>query len=97
MWNYVNEVCKAKEYFTKSLDKYLDYFTVHPSYGNFVMLRFPSYEKKIELLKYLSSMNVFVRDTTQAEMVKTCFRVTIGTRQQMQRVLNEISIFYGKE
>lgn len=97
MWDYVEEVKRAKQEFKANLDCYSDFFTVLPSNGNFLMLRFPSYEKKMDLLDYLADKNIFVRDTTQAESVKNCFRVTIGTREQMQKVLNEISSFYGKE
>ena len=60
-----------------------------------MMLRFPSYEKKRELLDFLAEHNIFVRDTTQAECVKNCFRVTIGTRKQMRRVVDVVSKFYG--
>ena len=95
MWSYVEEVHKAKDEFGKNLEAYSRYFDVLPSNGNFMMLRFPSYEKKRELLDFLAEHNIFVRDTTQAECVKNCFRVTIGTREQMRRVVDVVSKFYG--
>ena len=60
-----------------------------------MMLRFPDYEKKKELLDYLAENNIFVRDTTQADCVKNCFRITVGTRDQMKRVANVIDRFYA--
>lgn len=94
MWSYVEEVHKAMSEFGEVMNQFSDYFTVIPSNGNFMMLRFPSYNKKKELLDYLAENNIFVRDTTQADCVKSCFRVTIGTREQMKRVANTIGQFY---
>ena len=96
MWGYVDEVHKAMEEFAGSMLKHATYFKVLPSYGNFMMLRFPNYDKKKELLDYLAENNIFVRDTTQADCVKNCFRITIGTCEQMKRVAKVIDSFYGK-
>ena len=97
MWNYVEEVHKAMEEFTSVMIKYSSYFNIFPSFGNFIMLRFPSYEQKKELLEYLANYNIFVRDTTQSDCVKNCFRITIGTRKQMEKVINVINQYYGKQ
>lgn len=96
MWSYVAEVHKAMEEFAGVMLKHATYFKVIPSYGNFMMLRFPDYDKKKELLDYLSENNIFARDTTQAECVKNCFRITVGTCKQMKRVAKVIDSFYGK-
>lgn len=96
MWKYVEEVKKAKIEFEKQLIELSNFFTVIPSNGNFLMLKFSSYDKKKDLLDYLAENNIFARDTTQAECVKTCFRITIGTRSQMSRVVTIIKEFYGK-
>jgi len=96
MWNYVDEVHKAKDDFTRVMQKYDVHFKTLPSYGNFIMLRFPDYEQKKALLDYLAQKNIFARDTTQADCVKNCFRITIGTREQMKRVAGEIDGYYAK-
>lgn len=96
MWDYVDEVQKAKLEFISSLKDRFSDFIIIPSFGNFLMLQFPDYEKKIQLLNYLANNNIFVRDTTQAESVKNCFRVTIGTREQMKMVSSVINSFYDK-
>lgn len=95
MWNYVTEVHEAMKDFTEDMIKYNSSFRLLPSNGNFMMLRFPDYEKKKELLDYLAENNIFVRDTTQADCVKNCFRITVGTRDQMKRVANVIDRFYA--
>lgn len=95
MWSYVDEVSKAKESFTQRMKKYSDCFSVIPSYGNFLLLRFGSYDKKIGLLTFLSDNNIFARDTTQADCVRNCFRITIGTAEQMDYVASVIDRYYA--
>ena len=87
---------EGKEYFAKACEKWKDDMTVHPSHGNFVLVEFKSYETKIALLNYLAEHNIFVRDTTQASCVHKCFRITIGTKEQMWRVVKVIDGYYGK-
>lgn len=95
MLNYVAEVHKAMKEFVCAMTKHSSHFKTLPSYGNFMMLRFQNYEQKRALLDYLAENNIFSRDTTQADCVKNCFRITIGTRNQMKRVADVIDQFYG--
>lgn len=97
MWDYVEEVHRAKDQFMNSMNKYTGFFTLVPSNGNFIMFRFPNYDKKKELLDYLAENNIFARDTTQAECVRNCFRITIGTCNQMRRVEGVINLFYERK
>ena len=96
MWDYVKEVHQAKLFFGDEMRKYNNYFNVIQSRGNFLLFKFPSYEKKKELLDFLSENNIFARDTMQAECVKNCFRITVGTTNQMERVAKVIESFYEK-
>lgn len=96
MLNYVNEVHEAMKTFAGDMLKHSNELKVIPSYGNFMMLSFSDYEKKKALLDYLAENNIFARDTTQADCVKNCFRITIGTREQMRRVSDVIDNYYAK-
>ena len=96
MLRYVEDVKRGKDYFTAASQQYKEHYTIHPSYGNFVLLEFKSYEDKRELLTYLADHNIFARDTTQAPMVYNCFRITVGTTEQMKHVLNTIDSLYKK-
>ena len=90
------EVHEAMKQFAGDMLKHSNEFKVLPSYGNFMMLRFPDYEHKKALLDYLAENNIFARDTTQSDCVRNCFRITIGTREQMKRVAGVIDSYYGK-
>ena len=94
MLNYVQEVREGKKYFLAEMAKYHQVH-VYNSHGNFVLIQFESYEEKISLLRYLAEHNIFVRDTMQSPIVWNCFRVTCGTKQQMEQVLETIKSYYA--
>lgn len=95
MWRYVEDVHKGQAYFAEVCKKWKNEMTVHPSHGNFALVEFKNYEAKIALLNYLAEHNIFVRDTTQAPSVRNCFRITIGTKEQMEKVINVIEQYYA--
>lgn len=95
MWNYVTEVHKGMAYFFDAMQQFSMQLIVYPSYGNFVLVQTASYENKMALIRYLAGNNIFVRDTTQTRSVRNCFRITIGTMDQMKKVINVIKHFYN--
>lgn len=96
MLNYVSMVHESMIFFTKEMEKFSSKMTLYPSKGNFILIKFPTYEEKIQLLNFLAQKNIFVRDTTQNESVRNCFRITCGTTEQMKIVANVIKNFYEK-
>lgn len=96
MQNYVQEVYRAKEYFIEQMQTYDAHLHVFPGHGNFLLVRFATYEEKTALLQYLSNNDIFVRDTMQHPSVYNCFRITIGTVEQMRRVTDVITRYYGQ-
>ena len=97
MQAYVDEVHKGMRYFYKESKKFANHYITHESHGNFILLKFSSVDDKVALLQYLADNNIFARDTTQSPLVQNCFRITMGTVEQMQRVMNVISDFYAKK
>lgn len=94
MRNYVDEVHQGMQYFYEKSRKYATHYKTHNSHGNFVLLKFKSHEEKIALLQNLAENNIFARDTTQSPLVQNCFRITVGTVEQMKRVMNVIDQYY---
>lgn len=98
MKTYVKEVNESKEYFFDYISsRYSDRMKIFQSHGNFLMIKFNSYENKIGLLNYLAEHNIFVRDCTQSQSVRNCFRISIGTRIQMKKVAKAIDSYYDKK
>jgi len=96
MWRYVDAVHEGMSFFRETMKQFSDRLMVHPSHGNFMLIEFRSYDEKVALLQYLAENNIFVRDTTQAPCVANCFRITIGTKEQMGRVVKTIKEFYKR-
>lgn len=93
MQSYVRQVLEGKSYIQQELKK-IPNVEFCDGYGNFLLLKLQSYEEKVALISYLSEHGIFVRDTMQSPIVYNCFRITCGTKSQMERVVNVIKAFY---
>ena len=94
MRNYVHEVRLAKLQFidfVKSMNPYLHFFNTE---GNFLLIRVSEFQEKEKLISFLEKNNVFVRSFSQNRQLLDCFRITIGTREQMTIVANIISNYF---
>jgi histidinol-phosphate aminotransferase len=96
MWKYVEQVKAGKKYFVEEMGKIAPKVKLYPGHGNFCMLQFPTVEEKKQLIEFLSSNNIFVRELMQGPIVERCFRITIGTLEQMSIVVKVIQEFYAK-
>ncbi len=96
MWRYVEEVRESKRHFLDELKCIAPDVHTFAGYGNFSLLQFPSVDEKRALNEWLAAHNVFVRELSQSPQVERCLRITIGTWQQMQRVLEVIKEFYAR-
>lgn len=88
MWNYVKEVKKAREYTYFELQKLSKIGRVFFSSANFIMLECRTGTIKEGLLEYLKKNKIFIRNLTQRPSVLKCVRLSIGTQEQMRRVVN---------
>ena len=87
MKKYVCEVKKAKAAFEKELDKYPEWIEYNHGEGNFLLIKCKKKEYKERIISFLENNNIFVRNLGQTELLKDyCFRITIGTTEQMTKV-----------
>ena len=96
MKDYVKEVNLAKKDFVKfirSMSPYLESFNDN---GNFLLIRVAGQEHKKGLIVHLEASDIFVRDFSHSTLLVDCFRITIGTREQMSRVQNAIREYFEK-
>lgn len=95
MKNYVKEVRLAKKYFQDELSSYGEFLTFPKGEGNFQLIRCKSGRMKKEIIEYLMKNNIFVRDVSQTALLREyCIRITIGTREQMARVLECLNAYF---
>jgi len=79
--NYVAEVLAARELLSVGLEKLgISYV---PSSANFLLVR--AGKRAIEIRDYLRAQGILVRDRSYE--VPGCVRITVGTREQMRRLL----------
>lgn len=83
---YVDEVLKARAIFANNL-KSLSYIKdVFESHGNFLLVNFINEEVKNNIFNELAKNSIYVRNLTHSELLINALRITIGTREQMERV-----------
>lgn len=94
MKDYVREVNLAKIQFINFILTMTPYLESFNSNGNFLLIRVSKHTDKKCLLADLETNNIFVRDLTHSNLLKDCFRITIGTREQMSRVEDVIRKYF---
>ena len=94
MWDYVRQVRESKVWFLNELNARCPSIKTFAGNGNFSMLMFASVEEKRAVADCLAKNNIFVRELSQDVSVESCLRITIGTKEQMRRVLDTLVGFY---
>lgn len=97
MKNYVLEVSKSREYFINELKLYSQYLEPFDSVSNFVLVKFKDFKLKSAIFNHLQKHNIFVRNLLQSKRLYNCLRFTIGTKEQMQKVLECINSFFKEQ
>ncbi|MGQ8366823.1 histidinol-phosphate transaminase [Glaciecola sp. 1036] len=59
--------------------------------GNFVLFRHP---ENPELMQYLVSQNLYIRDQSKQLLLDNCLRITVGTVDENNRLLDAINAFF---
>jgi histidinol-phosphate aminotransferase len=90
MKNYVKEVLSARDYFNENLIKSTIVKQIYPSQGNFLLIEFKDFDVKMSVYNSLSDNNIFVRNLMHSKLLMNTLRITIGTKDQMSRVLKVI-------
>ncbi len=95
---YVGEVCLAAKQFAEEMSELSDYLRCISGVGNFALLCLNDMQDKPQLIEHLLARDIYVRDLSQTEYFRSnCFRVTIGTREQMERVTCAIKSYFKGE
>ena len=63
---------------------------VYPSNGNYSLVEFTDGEK---LFGYMKEQGIILRDFNDKPRLKNCVRITIGTREEMNQVLEAMERF----
>jgi histidinol-phosphate aminotransferase len=83
------EIILTREWFSNEIRKFSNY-EVFPSSGNFLLIRHDDWSGIISALR---ECKILVRDRSSMHLLKNCFRITIGKRLEMERVLEVLKLF----
>ena len=81
--NYVKEIDKARAYTLRWLENFKLKF--YPAKANFVLVNLG--KKNKEIVKKLRKKGILVRDQSEKPLLRNCTRITIGTLNQMKKVI----------
>ncbi len=88
MEKYVSEVNEAKKWFSIELYK-LDFVEqVFESHANFVLVKFTNFDTKMNVYNKLIENNIFVRNLLHSDLLINTLRISIGTKEQMNIVVD---------
>nr|MBQ6241661.1 histidinol-phosphate aminotransferase family protein [Lachnospiraceae bacterium] len=93
---YVREVQEARDRFIRAFNEgpLSEYIRAFESRGNFVLIRCRTPEIKAVLGRQWEAANIFVRDVRQSASLEGCLRITVGTKEQMERVIEAASLAF---
>lgn len=90
-WDYYEETCqkimKSRDWFSHELEALG--FQVLPSAANFVLTK-PAGVSAEELFNYLQTKRIYVRYFPKVERIKDYLRISIGTQEEMEKVVMTI-------
>lgn len=88
MLDYVKQVKNARSFFSKRISVILKGIAcVYSNGGNFVLINFFNDDDKLAFVKFLEQKLIFVRSLSFSYETKHLVRITIGTMEQMEKVV----------
>jgi histidinol-phosphate aminotransferase len=87
--NRIAELVEVRDWFFYQLNELPNYI-VFPSSANFLLVR---HVKSLEIISALRLNKILVRDRSTMHLLENCFRITIGTKTEMQRVFEILKQF----
>jgi histidinol-phosphate aminotransferase len=88
---YILEIQQAKQNFIKGLSACPVACKIYSKYGNFILIQFKEKLGKERFINLLSQNCIFIRDLSHLSHLSNCVRITIGTKKQMEYVMEVIT------
>ena len=64
--------------------------TVYPSDANFILVKM---KDAVAVYNYLSAKGIIVRDRSSVILCDDCLRITVGTPEENQQLINELKVY----
>ncbi|WP_341652638.1 histidinol-phosphate transaminase [Blattabacterium cuenoti] len=85
---HLKNILVEREYMQKSLKKIPIIQKVYPSSANFLLAKINFSSKN--LYQYLMKKKIFVRDRSKIILCKNCLRITVGTHEENEYLIDQI-------
>ncbi|GGZ26249.1 histidinol-phosphate aminotransferase [Echinicola pacifica] len=85
----VKEILEEREYLKSRLLALAFVKKIHPSHANFLLVEVPAARKAYETL---IEKRIIIRDRSKVALCADCLRITVGTRAENERFLEEMSL-----
>jgi histidinol-phosphate aminotransferase len=87
--NRVKDLIDVREWFYNEI-KILDNYQVFESSSNFLLVK---HSESKQIIKHLYKNKILVRDRSSMHLLNNCFRITIGSKQEMAKVLEILKLY----
>lgn len=88
---WIKQTVDERELLIKELKGIDQVFNITPSDANFILVKLTEPKK---LYNFLVDFGIIVRDRSRVELCEGCLRITIGTPEENQRIIQVIKQFY---
>ncbi|WP_207573358.1 histidinol-phosphate transaminase [Blattabacterium sp. DPU] len=92
---HLKNILSEREYMQESLKKISIIKKVYPSSANFLLAKINFSSKN--LYQYLMKKKIVVRDRSKIILCKNCLRITIGTHEENEYLINQIQEYSTKK
>jgi len=89
----IREIVKERKFLEAELPNLEIVQKVHPSDGNFLLVRVTS---PVEIYHYLLDNGIVVRDRSRVELCEGCLRITVGTPSENKTLLMALDEFQAQ-
>ncbi|MEI5984788.1 MULTISPECIES: histidinol-phosphate transaminase [Sphingobacterium] len=88
---WIRETIKERETLVSQLDALQQVEKITPSDANFILVKL---QDPRSLYDFLVDKGIIVRDRSKVALCDGCLRITVGTKLENERLINEIQEFY---
>ena len=88
--NWVKITVEQREWLAEKLAVLPFTVTVYPSDANFILVKM---KDAVAVYNYLSAKGIIVRDRSSVILCDDCLRITVGTPEENQQLINELKVY----
>lgn len=88
--NWVKATVEQRGWLTEKLAALSFTETVYPSDANFILVKM---KDAVAVYNYLAAKGIIVRDRSNVILCDDCLRITVGTPEENQQLINELKVY----